>query len=617
MLPGMPVCLVGSGPLLGAIFRQGPDSLAWQVWVCGDSRNSIIGSAAGVGGVNGRPIGAPAVAGAGGLPCYGGVLGMGGNSGGGGAGMAGATPRCVQAGSLPCRPGFPLRWAGFSAEGLLSVADAAGLVRVLSPAQGWVWVPVLDLRAEQVACAVRPDQCPWIVGMTSSQLLFVACKHGETSPTVMPRPLLQAQPLQMPLAGPRPQASTPSSRKQASASQALDTTPAGAPVWAGDAKASLKRLQVDGLRWVASMGVHLTPHLSESDAPNGDWSQVAAGSVGASTWRRTGQAILSTEKAIDKEILRLLDSCLQQRVSSAQAAAQAGLRGSVAPEERAFHLAQRLVMPRALDLAVRLATQHQRTALADRLHALRRARNREREALAPAMPHGAAPPAAATTSATNASNVEDTVVDTPVRGEAPLRQRRGDEETMTPGGGTPALDRTMPSMESRGFSDLREPGSPPPPSVPDSPPRNETEAPSTPPRAQRMYGKHGAQKRSREAMEEAEPPSSGACRSWSSLSRARKKGKYSPACSFPLPRSFFVCVCIGVHQAGGGATNPFMRAVQQSPAKRQARGLDQLMASSPQKMASRAEADFTSPRRLSRQSTFFQEGASPPTRLCT
>ncbi|EOD21019.1 hypothetical protein EMIHUDRAFT_450890 [Emiliania huxleyi CCMP1516] len=72
---------------------------------------------------------------------------------------------------LPLSPGATLDWVGFSEAGALSTVDSAGVA-----------------------------EHHWVVGLTGAQLMCILCKGDDKYPATLPRPVLTALPLAMPLA---------------------------------------------------------------------------------------------------------------------------------------------------------------------------------------------------------------------------------------------------------------------------------------------------------------------------------------------------------------------------------------------------------------------------------
>ncbi|KAA0146938.1 hypothetical protein FNF29_07742 [Cafeteria roenbergensis] len=390
LLPGAVVSMVGRGALLMVVTASGPptaqgQTLEWQLWVCGDARASGLGSAAGVG--SGAP-GACASVGLGGLAGRGGV---------GPAGMPGvalgmgSVPRVVAAGVLPQRPGEQLTWAGFTEEGLAVVADSGGLLSALSPGAGWAWTVLADLHADGVTDEGK-GQRAWVVDVSSGRVVYALVRSASKGPAVLPRPVLSTHSLRAPLCGPRPDAESARRRAKAASSAATaQSSVAGpdagglpAPAWAAEAEMLVSRVRADALRWSTSAGipVDVTPGPAGSredgsvDAPGGDVSLIGASAVGLAAARARGKQLLAAERSLDKAVLRLVHAAITRGAQGG-----AGLRSAGAADARALHMASRIVLPKSLDVAVQLAQQAGRAALAERLHSLRRARAAEREAV--------------------------------------------------------------------------------------------------------------------------------------------------------------------------------------------------------------------------------------------
>ncbi|KAA0158260.1 hypothetical protein FNF31_05494 [Cafeteria roenbergensis] len=390
LLPGAVVSMVGRGALLMVVTASGPptaqgQTLEWQLWVCGDARASGLGSAAGVG--SGAPGACASV----------GLGGLGGRGGVGPAGMPGvalgmgSVPRVVAAGVLPQRPGEQLTWAGFTEEGLAVVADSGGLLSALSPGAGWAWTVLADLHADGVTDEGK-GQRAWVVDVSSGRVVYALVRSASKGPAVLPRPVLSTHSLRAPLCGPRPDAESARRRAKAASSAATaQSSVAGpdagglpAPAWAAEAEMLVSRVRADALRWSTSAGipVDVTPGPAGSredgsvDAPGGDVSLIGASAVGLAAARARGKQLLAAERSLDKAVLRLVHAAITRGAQGG-----AGLRSAGAADARALHMASRIVLPKSLDVAVQLAQQAGRAALAERLHSLRRARAAEREAV--------------------------------------------------------------------------------------------------------------------------------------------------------------------------------------------------------------------------------------------
>jgi hypothetical protein len=370
VLPGPVVSMVGRGPLLFVLTIAGPPTphgqpLAWQLWICGDSRLTAAGTAAGV---SEAALGSAAMTGLGGIPGRGGVAPSGFSASG--IGM-GSVPRLVSGGELPQRPVETVDWIGITEEGMVLSKDTGGLVSALAPGAGWTWAAVADLSADGVADS-RKGQIAWVVDAVDGRIVYALLRSGTRGPPVLPRPVLSTHLLRPPLVGFRP-------------SKSSESGELAAPAWAPEADCLMTRLRADTHRWAVSSGVPVElasvpiSALRDDDtldAPGGDISVVGAASLGLASTRHTSKAILTSERAIDKEVLRLIHSALSKGGSSSS-----GARNGGAADLRAFHLASRLVLPKSFDVAVELAQKSGRAALAERLYSLRRARAIERQSL--------------------------------------------------------------------------------------------------------------------------------------------------------------------------------------------------------------------------------------------
>ncbi|KAI5078681.1 hypothetical protein GOP47_0006352 [Adiantum capillus-veneris] len=98
-------------------------------------------------------------------------------------------------GWLPLSPGSQLTWLGFSEAGLLSFYDSKGLLRVHTSQYGGSWLPVFSASKE----AKNEDESLWMVGLTDTQVMCVACKFPDKQPQVSPKPVLSIFNLSLPL----------------------------------------------------------------------------------------------------------------------------------------------------------------------------------------------------------------------------------------------------------------------------------------------------------------------------------------------------------------------------------------------------------------------------------
>lgn len=97
----------------------------------------------------------------------------------------------------PCPlEGATLHWLGFNQGGVLCSVDSAGIVRACLRSYGFEWVPLLNCAALKKTKAEHH----WVVGVTDSALMCVICKGDDPYPATLPRPVISALPLGMPLA---------------------------------------------------------------------------------------------------------------------------------------------------------------------------------------------------------------------------------------------------------------------------------------------------------------------------------------------------------------------------------------------------------------------------------
>ncbi|XP_074651576.1 WD repeat and HMG-box DNA-binding protein 1-like [Tubulanus polymorphus] len=97
---------------------------------------------------------------------------------------------------LPISPKSTLSWIGFSAERTPFTVDSAGVVRMLNRKFGLTWIQVANFKDHTKN---RSDSY-WLVDVLENpaQLRCILCK-GSTFPTMLPRPVVQILPFQIPL----------------------------------------------------------------------------------------------------------------------------------------------------------------------------------------------------------------------------------------------------------------------------------------------------------------------------------------------------------------------------------------------------------------------------------
>lgn len=95
---------------------------------------------------------------------------------------------------LPTPGDTTVIWVGFTDDGMAAYADSTEVVRVLVNARGFVWVPIVEMKA----VAKNPSDNHWIIGVSDADVLCVICK-GATYPKVLPRPITTTVRLHMPL----------------------------------------------------------------------------------------------------------------------------------------------------------------------------------------------------------------------------------------------------------------------------------------------------------------------------------------------------------------------------------------------------------------------------------
>jgi chromosome transmission fidelity protein 4 len=95
---------------------------------------------------------------------------------------------------LPTPGDTTVTWCGFTDDGMAAYTDSNEVVRVLVNARGFIWVPLVELKA----VAKNASDNHWIIGVSDSDVLCVICK-GAKYPKVLPRPITTTVQLHMPL----------------------------------------------------------------------------------------------------------------------------------------------------------------------------------------------------------------------------------------------------------------------------------------------------------------------------------------------------------------------------------------------------------------------------------
>ncbi|CAH2064947.1 unnamed protein product [Thlaspi arvense] len=106
-------------------------------------------------------------------------------------------PRMTQhlKGRVALTPGSRLTWIGFSEEGCFSSYDSEGVLRVWTSQYGGSWIPVFSTSKEK-----KQVENYWVVGLNTTSLYCIACKHPEIFPQVTPKPILTILDFSLPLA---------------------------------------------------------------------------------------------------------------------------------------------------------------------------------------------------------------------------------------------------------------------------------------------------------------------------------------------------------------------------------------------------------------------------------
>mmetsp|Transcript_34086 Transcript_34086/g.102777 ORF Transcript_34086/g.102777 Transcript_34086/m.102777 type:complete len:1063 (-) Transcript_34086:167-3355(-) len=95
---------------------------------------------------------------------------------------------------LPTPGDTTVTWVGFTDDGMAAYTDSTEVVRVLVAERGFMWVPVVELKA----VAKNPSDNHWIIGVSDTDVLCIICK-GSKYPKVLPRPITTTVQLHMPL----------------------------------------------------------------------------------------------------------------------------------------------------------------------------------------------------------------------------------------------------------------------------------------------------------------------------------------------------------------------------------------------------------------------------------
>ena len=77
------------------------------------------------------------------------------------------------------------------------MADSEETVKGLLAQWDYTWAPLIELK--RIKDEKHRSDYHWITGLTSTELLCVVCRGGETFPKVLPKPVVTTVPLQMPV----------------------------------------------------------------------------------------------------------------------------------------------------------------------------------------------------------------------------------------------------------------------------------------------------------------------------------------------------------------------------------------------------------------------------------
>lgn len=327
-LAGPTISMNAVGPLLGLCLSANGQNQC-SIFACPDSRNTTLGTSL--------------------IPALKGVFPSGGMDGISGISPhtpLGAFPVHFGTVSAPVQGDRQIKWLGFNPSGLLCLMDDAGVLHALSPANGWLWNPLLDTKSN----GKMHDQ-HFVLGAKDDSLISVLLKQGQAAPRCVPSgkstPLVTKTPFRL-----------SQSHCFGGAVAALATEnkeELGA--------CTIERLNLDTLRWALHMGIRLdtSDSMDTDDADlSGDVSHVGPGGVGYSNGENFCSEIYKREKKLDKRILKQMGNLIKVDAVNA-----------------AFQLCAKLVTPKAYDIAVQLATKANHRGLMKRLHAVRVARQTE------------------------------------------------------------------------------------------------------------------------------------------------------------------------------------------------------------------------------------------------
>ncbi|CAA7041757.1 unnamed protein product [Microthlaspi erraticum] len=97
-------------------------------------------------------------------------------------------------GRVAITPGSRLTWIGFSEEGCFSTYDSEGVLWVRTSQIGGSWIPVFSPSKEK-----KQEENYWVVGLNTTSVYCIACKHPELFPQVTPKPILTILDFSLPL----------------------------------------------------------------------------------------------------------------------------------------------------------------------------------------------------------------------------------------------------------------------------------------------------------------------------------------------------------------------------------------------------------------------------------
>lgn len=211
---------------------------------------------------------------------------------------------------------------------------------------GMHWQPLLDTASHVIIS--KKELSAWAIGVDTDKLLCVLCKTSAPEPRTTPKPVQTTLVLSAPLLG---RAAAPGRIEQEDA-------------------IALKRALLEHMQWCFDSRID----LFADDSPEKASGVGSLLSTGGAAFARAALERASTD--MDKALLRQF----QVRFSSAHSAmlrvinSLSSMMQAACKEEkdfRAFDIVQRLRSPKSVDIAIKVAQQARRTALAQLLYNIR------------------------------------------------------------------------------------------------------------------------------------------------------------------------------------------------------------------------------------------------------